>query len=142
MTPVVRFADVEALTKAWALSSTVAPLLTRTDGGVSIYLSMPASAPIPALTMTRVGGAPRRRQDLPVDYARMRFSCWGRSRQQAGDIARALVAELESLGHTDGFDNGDARLTAAEVINLFWLPDPESDTARYVVDALIAAVST
>jgi hypothetical protein len=137
----VVYADAEALTKAWALTTSVAPLLTRGDGGVSIFMAMPTSAPVPALVMHRGGGGPRARKDLPEDAVRMQFDCWGKTRTQAGDICRALVAELETLTRDGGFSVGDARLAAAEVTNVFWLPDEESDTPRYIVDALLIAMS-
>jgi hypothetical protein len=134
--------DDEALVKAWALQTSVAALLTRADGGVSIYNAMPKAAPVPSLICWRTGGGPRARKDLPEHRARMQMHCWGTSRAQASLIARTLVSELDSLARLGGFDHGDARLAAAEVINLIWLPDPESDTARYIVDALVTTVST
>jgi hypothetical protein len=139
---VVIYADAEALVKAWLLTTDVAPLLTRDDGGVSIFMAMPASAPLPALVLTRAGGSPRPGKDLPEEEARMRFHCWGRSRAQAITIARTLVGECESLARTGGFDDGGARLAAMAVVSLFWLPDRESDTARYVVDARALTIAT
>jgi hypothetical protein len=137
----VVYADAEALAKAWALSTSLAPLLTRTGGGVSIFLAMPTSAPIPALVLHRAGGAPRARKDLPEDAARIQFDCWGNTRAQAGEICRTLVAELESIARSGGFSDGDARLAAAEVTSVFWLPDEQSDTPRYIVDALLITLS-
>lgn len=137
----VRFADAEPLCKAWALTTSVAALVTRPDTGVSIYLSMPSSAPVPALVITRVGGAPRARADLPQDAARMQFDCWGKSRAQAAAICHALISELDSLARAGGFSDGDARLAAAEVISMLWLPDPQSDTPRYVVIAVVTTLN-
>lgn len=141
MSYVLIYTDVENLVKQWVLTTPVAPLLTRTDGGTSIFLAMPASSPLPALVLSRVGGAPRASSDVPEDAARMTFNCWGTTRTQCGQIARTLMAELENLSQTGGFVSGDARLVAAQVLNMFWLPDPESDTARYIVDATVVTVS-
>lgn len=142
MTAIVSFTDTETLVKTWLSTTDVKPLVTRADNGVSIYMAMPPAAPIPAVILTRVGGGPRSRKELPEDYARLSFSCWGRSRAEAGTIARTLVAELESLARTGGFDSGDSRLAAAEVLRVFWLPDPDSDTARYIVDAMVLTLRT
>lgn len=142
MAALVEFADVETLTKQWLMTTAIPALVTRAvDGGVSIYLAMPPAAPVPAVVLTRLGGGPRRYKELPEDQARISFSCWGTSRAQAGTIVRTLVAELESLGRNGGYVSGDARLADAEVVRVFWLPDPESDTPRYIADALILAVS-
>lgn len=140
MTAVV-YGDAEAIVKAWLLTTSVAALVTRPDAGKSIYLAMPLSAPLPCVVLTRMGGGPRYGKDMPEDAARMSFSCWGRSRTQAGDIARAVVSECESLSHTGGFTLGTSWMPAADVSRLFWLPDPESDTARYIVDAMVTVVS-
>ena len=134
------YADVEGLVKAWLSTTDVAPLVTRPDGGQSIYMAMPAAAPIPAVVLTRVGGGPRPRSTVPEDAARMQFNCWGKTRAQAGEISRTLMSALESLAPNGGFVSGDARLAAAEVLSVLWLPDPESDTARYIVDARITTV--
>jgi hypothetical protein len=139
----VVYADVEVLVKAWALTTSLAPLLTRTGGGVSIFNAMPSSAPVPALILHRSGGRPRPRKDLPEDAATIQFDCWGQTRAQAGVICRTLVAELESIGRTGGFTDGasDDWLAIAEVTNVFWLPDEQSDTPRYIVDALVITLS-
>jgi hypothetical protein len=136
------YADVENLVKQWLATTSVAPLVTRTvDSGLSIFLAMPPSAPLPAVVLYRVAGAPSPGKDLPEEATRLSFDCWGRSRAEAGAIARALMAELETLARVGGYDSGDARLAAAEVINVVWLPDPESDTPRYVVDATVTTVT-
>ena len=139
---VVTFADAEPLVKAWLLQSAVAPLLTRPDTGKSIYLAMPVGAPKPALVASRVGGGPHPRGDLPHDIARMQFDAWGTTRAQASTIAYTLIGELDSLSRTSGFTAGNATLASATVLGLRWLPDPESDTPRYVVDALVTTVAT
>jgi hypothetical protein len=136
---VVRYADVETLMKEWTATTGVAPLVART-GGFNIYLAMPASSPMPAVVIDRVGGGPSPRSDLPQEVSRISFACWGNSRAQAGEIARMLVGELETLARTGGWIQDDVLLAAGEVLSVIWLPDPDSDKPRYIVDALVTTV--
>lgn len=137
---VVAYADVETLTKLWLLTTSVAPLVTRPDGGVSIYLAMPAASPVPSVILSRVGGGPRARKDIPEDVARISFDCWGNTRVQSMAVAEAVLGECESLARTGSYTVGDSHLLAAEVTGWVWVPDPNSDIPRYVVDALFTAV--
>lgn len=136
------YADVESFVKGWLLTTSVAALVTRADNGVSVYMAMPTGAPVPAVILTRVGGGPTARKDLPEETARMTFTCWGRTRAQAGTIARAVTVECESVARMPGYTAGGTTLAAAHVSRVFWLPDPDSDTARYIVDATFITVST
>jgi hypothetical protein len=137
----ITYADTEAVVKTWLLTTSVAPLLLRSNGGYSIYNAMPAKTPIPALIAWQVSGGPRTRKDLPEQQARMQFDCWGLSRLQAGDIARTLIAELEWLAQSGGEIVTGVYLGAAVTQNMRWLPDPDSDTPRFIVDALITTVT-
>jgi hypothetical protein len=138
----VTYADVEDLAKTWLATTTVAPLLVRLDGGHNIFLAMPVGAPLPAITLARVGGGPRARKDLPEDRARLSFQCWGTSRASAGVLARTLVAELDTLARTGGWTSGPATLGVDEIVTVLWLPEPDADIARYIVDALVTTIST
>lgn len=139
---VIIYATVEPAIKAWLGTTTLAPLVTRTDGGLSIYLAMPPASPKPSVILTRVGGGPRARKDLPEDQARISFDCWGNSRAEAADVAGAVASECESLAQSGGYchDSGVC-LLVAEVAGWLWLPDPNTDTPRYVVDALFTTVT-
>lgn len=144
MTVVVSFADTENVVKRWLIDATsVAPLLMRSAGAYSIYLAMPKAAPNPALTVSLVGGGPDNRNDLPQQSDRIQFDCWGRSRDEAGLICRTLMGELDSLARQAGYvePGSGVYLAAASVLSKRWLPDPESDTPRYIVDALITTVA-
>jgi hypothetical protein len=137
----ITYADTEAVVKTWLLSTSVAPLLLRNNGGYSIYNAMPAKSPIPALVAWQVTGGPITRKDLPEQQARIQFDCWGLTRLQAGDIARTLIAELENLAQGGGDIISGVYLGAAVTQTMRWLPDPDSDTPRYIVDALITTVT-
>jgi hypothetical protein len=138
---VIIYADTEAIIKTWLLDTEVAPLLQRPDGNFSIYNAMPAKSPIPALIAWQVSGGPAPRKDLPEQQVRMQFDCWGKTRAQAGDIARTLIAELEDCARTGGRVINGTYLGAAATTSMRWLPEPDSDTPRYIVDALITTVT-
>lgn len=137
---VTAYTDAESVAAAWLATTQVAPLVTRPDGGLSIYKAMPTGAPLPAVVLSRVGGAPRPQSDVPEDLVRLSFDCWGRSRSESVTVAAALVAACEGLGEAGGYVADTGRLAAAEVVSWVWAPDPRSDTPRYVVDALFSAV--
>lgn len=137
----ITYANTEAVVKTWLYSTSVATMLLRADGGYSIYHALPAKSPIPALVCFQVSGGPQTRKDLPEQQVRIQFDCWGLSRLQAGDIARALLNELENLAQNGGDIISGVYLGAAVTSNMRWLPDPDSDTPRYIVDALITTVT-
>ena len=136
------FADTENIVKAWLATTEVAPLVERASGGTSIFLAMPKTPAYPSIVLTRVGGGPQPGKDLPTDRARISFNCWGTSRASAGVVSRALVSACDSLARNGGWESGPTLLAAAEVINVIWLPDPDSDTPRYIVDALVTTVTS
>jgi hypothetical protein len=137
----VTFADAETLVKAWLATTPVAPLVTRPDAGLSIFLAMPTSAPLPAVVLSRVGGAPRAAKDIPEDAARISMHCWAKTRTAASAMASKVVAACESLARDGRYTSGTSHLVAATVISVVWLPDPEADLPRYVVDALFTVVT-
>jgi hypothetical protein len=136
----ITYADTETVVKTWLHTTTVAPLVTRPDGGISIYNAMPAGSPVPSVIAWQVTGGPRARKDLPEQTARIQFDCWGLTRAQAGDIARTLIAELEWCAKSGGRIISGVYLGVAVTQSMRWLPEPDSDTPRYVVDALITTV--
>lgn len=136
------YADIEPLIKAWLTQSTVAALVTRPDGKISIYNAMPAASPVPSVVARRVGGGPRARKDLPEERTRISFDTWGTSRAQASAIAGALLSELEDLGRVGGWTSGATMLRVAEILTHFWMPDPDTDTPRYIIDALVVTTTT
>lgn len=136
----IQFADTENAVKAWLPTTSVGPLILRADGFYSVFLAMPTGAPNPAIIITQIAGGPDVRNDLPQQTVRLQFDCWGRTRTEAGAIARALMAELEWLPRNGGTISQGAYIGAGQVQMMRWLPDPDSDTPRYIVDALITTV--
>lgn len=107
-----------------------------------IYLAMPKSAPLPAMLCTLIGGGPVAGSDLPQCLYRLSFDCLATSRNGALTSATRLVSELQYLGVADnGYEaTQGVYLGSASVLNMRWQPDPDSDTPRYIVDALITTV--
>jgi len=136
----IQFADTENVVKAWLPTTSVGPLVRRADGGYSVFLAMPTGSPLPAIIISQVSGGPDNRKDLPQQTVRIQFDCWGRTRTEAGTIARTLMGELDWLPRNGGAIVQGAYLGATQITNMLWLPDPESDTPRYIVDALITTV--
>lgn len=136
----VQYTDTENLIKTWLAGTTVAPLVARSTGVYSIYLAMPKAAPVPAVVLTLISGTTGN-YDQPTMTSRIQFDCWARTRNEASSISLTLINELESLARTDGYFDGTTLLASANVVGYRWLPDPESDTARYIVDALITTVT-
>lgn len=124
------YVDAEDVAKSWLLGTSVAALVAG-----KVFMAMPTGSPVPSVVLSRVGGSPPRGSDVPVDFARISFSIWASTRPQAKDITKALVGEIESIAYTGAVDTPAGRIDGAEVINWLWLPDPVSDTPRYIVDA-------
>lgn len=131
--------NLESLVQDWLKGSDLGVMLTRIDGGISVFQAMPNKAPLPSLVLSRVGGAPSARSDFPQDVGRVSFDCWGNSRGEAYDVSRILMDLIEDLAPTGGYTSGHGRLMAAESVSWIWLADKASDTPRYVVDALFTA---
>lgn len=138
----ITYGSVEPAVKTWLATTSVAALVTRSPGVLSIYLSMPPAAPIPAVLITLVGGGPLGNADLPQTSYRVQFDCLGLTRDQASQLAQALIAELEWLGRGGpGVVVGGVYLGSAGVVSTQWSPDPDSDRPRYIVDAAITTVT-
>jgi len=133
------FVDAEDLVLEWAKTTTVAPLVTS-GSRVDIFLAMPKGAPLPCVILSRVGGSPDL-GDAPVDHARISFGVYAANRPQAKNIAKTLTSEIESIGYGAPYVGATGRLTSATVVLNLWLPEPGTDTPRYVVDAVFPVMS-
>lgn len=136
----ITYANTEETVKKWLTGTSVAALVTRADGGINVFNAMPKGAPLPAVVLFQVSGGPSARKDLPEQSVRIQFDCWALSRSQGADIALSIVSELDLLQRSVGPIIDGVYLAATSVPNVRWLPDPESDTPRYIVDALITTV--
>lgn len=135
------YGPIDKAVKGWlATTELLAPLLRRPDGSTAVYLAMPKSAPMPVVLVNLTSGGPLPRADLPLTRYRISFDCIAKTRDDASAISRALITELEWLGDTPGVLAEGVYLGGADISLYRWQPDPDSDTPRYIVDALITTV--
>lgn len=134
------YGPVDVAVKTWLAGTQLADL-TLQPGGPAIHLAMPKSNPQPAILINLIAGGPVSRADLPMTRYRLQFDCIAKSRDTASLLARVLVTELDALGFTNpGVVAAGVYLGGADVLSMRWLPDPNSDVPRYIVDALITTV--
>lgn len=138
----IAYADVETLVKTWLRQTGVAALVPLPDGsGPAIFNAMPKGAPEPAIICRLISGGPTSRNDIPVAEYRFSFSITAASKAQAADIAYALIETGEDLARNGSYSDGITTLFSGRILAVRWQPDPDSDTPRYIVDALITTVS-
>lgn len=130
MTIIRSFVDAEDVVKEWLLTTSVAPLVTN-----KIFLAMPKGAPLPSVILSRVGGTSMPESDAPIDAARISFAVWAANRPQAKTIRTALLGEIESIGYQPEYVGTVGRIKSGLLLSDIWLPDPEDDVPRYIVDA-------
>ena len=138
----VTFADTEAVVKRWLATTSVAPLISRPGGGLNIFGAMPNSSPLPALIVTRVGGGVDAVAEVPSDLARISFACWAATKDSASALYRAVLGEVDTLARVGGWTEAPTTLLAGSVESVVWLPDPDSDVPRYIVDAHMITITT
>lgn len=135
--------DTETVVKTW-LSGTVSAqsALKRPDGGVNVFLAMPKANPNPVILLRLVSGGPTPRKDLPQHTQRFHFDVIGRSRGEAVAIMLGVCHEMDQLGRDGpGPLISGVYLASIQVQSMRWLPDPDSDIPRYVVDALVTTIA-
>jgi len=75
--------------------------------------------------------------DVGFQRPLIQFTCYGRTKAVAADVALAVQAAGRSFVGRP-VTVGPATIVAAEVSAKRWLPDPTTGTPRYVVDLLLA----
>jgi hypothetical protein len=111
--------DVEKACRQWAR-----------DGGFVTFFGVNNNGTFPQVVVQRVGG--------PDDEARIQWDVWGGTKQQAAATAADLATGLSALARY-AFDG--IRLHGAQVDGVRWVPDPDSDRARYIVDTVVTATA-
>jgi hypothetical protein len=131
---VLLFADAEDMAYTWVKTTSAYALANN-----NVYLAMPKGSPLPCITLSRAGGGIST-STVPTDEARISFSAWGKSRQAAKAIAKAIISEADALADAGGFLSLSlmGRIEAAEVLTIMWVPDQISDTPRYIIDVRFA----
>lgn len=121
--------DAEAL--VYAYLSTHAGVDALVAGRV--YSAVPEAPTYPLVTLTRVGGAPT--LAYWVDSPRVQLDAWGRSKGEASDLARTLVAACAELAGRTVPGHGVVT-SVLPVLGPLWQPDTEvaPPRPRYLVD--------
>lgn len=139
----VQYGDIEHLVKTWVRDlPEVVALVPLPDGsGPAIFNAMPKGAPVTAIICRLITGGPTAGNDIPLAQWRFSFSITAATKAAAADIAYALIENAEDLARNGVWSDGFTTLYSAKILTVRWQPDPDSDTPRYIVDALITTVT-
>lgn len=113
--------DVEDAVRAWARGA-----LPAIDGRV--FFGASNDAAMPQVVLSRIGG--------PDGRCLIQFDVWAKTKAAAAQVAASLATAIDALGR---YTHDQTLLLGARVEGVRWLPDEESDTPRYVVEATFTA---
>lgn len=120
----VTWVDVESAVRAWARDYV-------TSVARKVFFAVRTDLSYPQVTVHRIGG--------PDDNCLMQFDCWGANKAAAAQLAAEVATEIDALPR---YATDTVILHGAAVDSVRWFPDPESDQARYIVDATFTATAT
>jgi len=115
--------DIETALRSWARAAL--PVL---EGRV--FFGAPADSALPLVTLHRIAGTD--------DRCLVQFDCWAALKAEAAITATAVATALDALTHAE---HDGVLLHGATVEQIRWLPDEESNTPRYVVEATVVATA-
>lgn len=119
--------DVEYAVKKW--TQTAVPSVSG-----RVFFAVPAGTPtFPLAVCSLVGGTTD--YVAGVEFPRVSWRIWGRTKKEASDGRRELVTALQRIDGTL-LDEGCWCSEANTIVSL-WLPDDEAKLASYVVDATL-----
>lgn len=116
------YVDVEGAIREWARDAVVS-VAGRVFFGA-------AKAALPQIVVQRIGG--------PDGDALVQFDVWGTDKEEIDLTAAELATAIDDLRRYIS-DDGTVLLHGAAVTGIRWLPDPESDRPRAIVDAVFCA---
>lgn len=127
------FADVEGALRTWLRAH---PVVGPLVGNKHVFFGVPPGdpLPLPMIIVERIGGSPVG-GDVQLDTANVSFSVWAKTKDSASRVERAVCQALVSMG-SEALDANTVGY-GASVFSRVWLPDPDSNTPRYVVTALV-----
>lgn len=129
MSTIIVFPDVEQATRVWLRSIT-------TSAAGRVYFGTPdKTTNDPFVTLFRVGGGPLI-SEVPTDAARISFSCWAQTKHAAQQLSAEVASAVFNLRAGDVM--GECTVCFATMLSSLWVPDSQSGTPRYIVDATIA----
>lgn len=132
------FADVEGAVRTWLRTVPVVTALVSTR----VWFAVPEDSPTyPLVALSRVGGSPQG-PETPVDDARLQFDCFGRTKAEAAAVAYAVCGAVHTLRAGTALDSTAVALSGQVVLGPLFSPDPDDNSPRYIVDAVITIRAT
>lgn len=123
--------DVEYAAKKW--TQTAVPSVSG-----RVFFAVPAGTPtLPLVALSLVGGTTD--TVAGIEYPRLSWRVWGRTKKEASDGRRELVTALQRIQGVL-LDEGCWCAEANTIVSL-WLPDDEAKLASYVIDATLVVYS-
>lgn len=135
--------DTEAVAKAWAKAE------THINAAVNsrVFFSTPQSyGKTPAATwiVLSLVGETHQAGDLGLQQPLIQFDCWSKPVSMGGTKASAAVVALavqtaaRQLSFGQSVTIGQSVISVGDVNQKRWLPDPTTNSPRYVVDVQFA----
>lgn len=119
----VAFPDSEYIAVRWLNASPLIDAPARTD-------LVGWTAGQQRLVIARLGGVP----SLPyrIDNPRLDIGAWAETKAAAHDLAQLARSVLHDLPNGDHTDLGAVVAHVRDEVGLQWLPDPDTNTPRYI----------
>jgi hypothetical protein len=129
--------DSEATARTWAKAE------THINAAVSgrVFFSTPQSygkTPADSWIVLSLVGETHQAGDLGLQLSLVQFDCWGKTKALAAAAALAVQTAARQISSGQPMTVGSAVITWADLNQRRWLPDPTTNTARYVVDVQFA----
>lgn len=116
--------DVEKAIREWARD-----WVPSLDGRV--FFAANDNTKTPQCVVQRISG--------PDDACLVQFDVWAPKKADAAGVAMELATALDALAR---YEFEGILLHGANPLNVRWLPDPESNAPRYIVEAIFTASAT
>lgn len=121
MDQAVVWVDVENAVRSWARDFVL-------SAERRVFFGVNNNVDFPQIVLHRLGG--------PDSACLIQFDVWAATKATAAAAAAELASAVDALAR---YDTGDVLLHAAVVESSRWLPDPETDKPRYIVDVTFVA---
>lgn len=121
------FPDSEAVAVLWMRAGTAVTVATDMKGWL---------APRSRIVITRIGGVPS--MAVRIDNPRLDVDVYAASKEAAHDLAQLARVRLHELPTGDHTALGAVVAHVADDVGLHYIPDPDTQTPRYVFTLRLA----
>lgn len=133
------FPEVEGAMRTYLRSLLAVTSLVSTR----VFFGIPANTTYPLITISQIAGAPDASAS-PIYESTLSFDCWGLSASETGSklSATAIKSVVEKVIDDLNCTELNSSVTAlwGNVVSTNWMPDPDTNRARYTITAVIAAI--